>query len=288
MSFKPDPDILVLREEESRLEREIKELEQALADLKEPTMHPDARNFLNCILENPDDDAPRFMYSDWLTEHGNPYGEFIRMQIGMEKRDESFLALKEREKEVRRSWDANNWAWFTSGVWDTWSGPITLLPSDDEGSGHVGFVIRLVALPSVHQGFREEYEWRCTVKRGFISKVECDRAVFIKIAPYLFAHHPVQEVVLTDVYIGYERSRGRFAVSGNPLSPIIGVLHQQEQFDSLEDAEQYISTMCIRHGRKVSGLFCARCGERVKWSGDAYNRCAECTREAWSRWTGSV
>ena len=40
--------------------------------------HDDA--FLQAIIENPDDDAPRLLYADWLEERGDPRGEFIRVQ----------------------------------------------------------------------------------------------------------------------------------------------------------------------------------------------------------------
>jgi uncharacterized protein (TIGR02996 family) len=37
---------------------------------------------LRAICENPDDDAPRLIYADWLDEHGDPLqAEFIRTQI---------------------------------------------------------------------------------------------------------------------------------------------------------------------------------------------------------------
>ena len=36
--------------------------------------------FLQAIRESPDDDGPRLMYADWLTERGDPRGEFIRLQ----------------------------------------------------------------------------------------------------------------------------------------------------------------------------------------------------------------
>ncbi|HEY7326771.1 MAG TPA: TIGR02996 domain-containing protein [Gemmataceae bacterium] len=35
---------------------------------------------MQAILENPDDDAPRLIYADWLEERGDPRGEFIRIQ----------------------------------------------------------------------------------------------------------------------------------------------------------------------------------------------------------------
>lgn len=37
--------------------------------------------FLQVILENPDDDAPRLIYADWLDEHAHPErAELIRLQ----------------------------------------------------------------------------------------------------------------------------------------------------------------------------------------------------------------
>jgi uncharacterized protein (TIGR02996 family) len=39
--------------------------------------------FLQTIIENPDDDAPRLVYADWLEERGDPRGEFIRVQCAL-------------------------------------------------------------------------------------------------------------------------------------------------------------------------------------------------------------
>src|SRR5437762_1706115 len=47
--------------------------------------------FLQEIVEDPDDDAVRLIYADWLEDHGNaPRAEFIRTQIelaGMKEDD---------------------------------------------------------------------------------------------------------------------------------------------------------------------------------------------------------
>lgn len=40
------------------------------------------RHLLRCVLENPEDDAPRLVLADWLMENGQPErGEFIQCQI---------------------------------------------------------------------------------------------------------------------------------------------------------------------------------------------------------------
>src|SRR6516164_5178059 len=45
---------------------------------------PEADSFLQAIIDNPDDDAPRLVYADWLDEHGDPErAEFIRVQCAL-------------------------------------------------------------------------------------------------------------------------------------------------------------------------------------------------------------
>jgi uncharacterized protein (TIGR02996 family) len=57
--------------------------------------------FMQAILANPDDDAPRLIFADWLEEHGDPFrAEFIRVQCRLAQMDEfdpEREALEERE-----------------------------------------------------------------------------------------------------------------------------------------------------------------------------------------------
>ncbi|MFO0595984.1 MAG: TIGR02996 domain-containing protein [Myxococcaceae bacterium] len=46
----------------------------------------DDAEFLEAIVSRPDDDAPRAVYADWLTEQGRPEGEFIALQLARSKR----------------------------------------------------------------------------------------------------------------------------------------------------------------------------------------------------------
>jgi uncharacterized protein (TIGR02996 family) len=50
---------------------------------------------LAAIVAAPDDDAPRLVYADWLTERGDPRGEFIQVQIARAR-----LAPKDWAKDV--------------------------------------------------------------------------------------------------------------------------------------------------------------------------------------------
>jgi uncharacterized protein (TIGR02996 family) len=63
------------------------------------------------IIENPDDITARLVYADWLDEHDNPRGEFIRVQCRLAElaEDESERpALEAREKEL---WAAHGKTW---------------------------------------------------------------------------------------------------------------------------------------------------------------------------------
>jgi uncharacterized protein (TIGR02996 family) len=51
----------------------------------------DERAFLAAILEQPDDDARKLIYADWLEERGDPRGEYLR------------LMMKVRQERVRAS-----------------------------------------------------------------------------------------------------------------------------------------------------------------------------------------
>jgi uncharacterized protein (TIGR02996 family) len=44
--------------------------------------------FLQAIREDPDDDAPRLVYADWLEERGDPRAELIRIQLELARTDE--------------------------------------------------------------------------------------------------------------------------------------------------------------------------------------------------------
>jgi|GEM_PF-3207362 len=79
---------------------------------------------VDAILAAPDDDSPRLVYADWLTERGDPRGEFIQVQCTLGrslfgaggrrgtptgKRPEEVEALKERERALVK---ANGLRWL--------------------------------------------------------------------------------------------------------------------------------------------------------------------------------
>src|SRR6187549_970508 len=60
--------------------------------------------FLRSIIDDPDDDAPRLIYADWLDEQGDSErAEFIRLQIRlfrMSANDPDFKSMHERSYEL--------------------------------------------------------------------------------------------------------------------------------------------------------------------------------------------
>lgn len=71
--------------------------------------------FFADIIANPDDDAPRLIFSDWLTDHGNPRGEFIHVQC--------LLARAGEDEPCRPHLEAREGELLNSHQ-DDWLGPL--------------------------------------------------------------------------------------------------------------------------------------------------------------------
>ena len=98
----------------------------------------DREALLRVIGENPDDDAPRLVYADWLDEHGDPrQAEFIRVQCELarvpdEERRGHPLAAREQAlwRELRKwrfapaNWMVLHLGSFRRGFNEHWDGPV--------------------------------------------------------------------------------------------------------------------------------------------------------------------
>lgn len=61
------------------------------------------RTFLQAMIENPEDDAARLAYADWLDEQGDPRGEFIRVECSLATLEEDtppYKKLDQRRDEL--------------------------------------------------------------------------------------------------------------------------------------------------------------------------------------------
>jgi uncharacterized protein (TIGR02996 family) len=64
------------------------------------TDHARRAKLLAQVLASPDDDTPRLVLADWLTQRGDPRGEFISVQCAIAAGKGDYRGLVEREREL--------------------------------------------------------------------------------------------------------------------------------------------------------------------------------------------
>lgn len=134
-----------------------------------PSLAPEARSLLDRVLAAPADVEARLVFADWLTEHGDPRGEFIQLQCSLN----------------RPLVDASGRAWKRP-LFD--GDPAELEKRERK-------------LLSLHQKewvapFRHvvrTWNW----SRGFVESVVADTQAYVDGAAVLFSWTPVVEVKLT-------------------------------------------------------------------------------------------
>ena len=112
-------------------------------------------SFIREIAENPTDDIPRLVFADWLEEHGDERGEFIRVQCQLAKLDEfdpQRYDLESRELQLIRQ-RSKGWARPFRGLAKSW-----------------------------------------TYRRGLVDGIRIDTQTFLNHKDELFANAPIQSV----------------------------------------------------------------------------------------------
>jgi uncharacterized protein (TIGR02996 family) len=114
----------------------------------------DEEAFVRAILEDPDEDAVRLIFADWLEERGSPRAEFIRLQCALARLPEGQRRgeLLEREQQLLRQYEA------------VWAAPLL--------------------------GLVDEWEFR----RGFVEKIRIIPVAFVARAEGIFRRAPVRHV----------------------------------------------------------------------------------------------
>jgi uncharacterized protein (TIGR02996 family) len=77
----------------------------------QPPICPQVLAFLRDGKQHPDDDTPRLVLADWLEEHGDPRGEFVRLQVqraALAADDLRQVELRRREAQLYRQY-ASRW-----------------------------------------------------------------------------------------------------------------------------------------------------------------------------------
>jgi uncharacterized protein (TIGR02996 family) len=125
---------------------------------------PHAVAFLRDVIENPDDDASRLVFADWLDENGAAQrAEFIRSQIEREKLPPHSLRYRQmlrREEALREEFEPDE--------------------------------------PKLISG--SEHAWG-TYRRGFVEGVRLEASVFVREAERLCSVAPVRDVELLNLHV---------------------------------------------------------------------------------------
>jgi uncharacterized protein (TIGR02996 family) len=188
---------------------------------------PSTDAFLQTIIENPDDDAPRLVYADWLEENGEPErAEFIRVQCTLRhlaKQDTSRARpLAEREKELL---DRHKAEWRPR-------------------------------IPALRRALR------VTFRRGFVERVTVEARSFVAGADELFRLAPIRRVRL---YWGadppYERARLMQTIAAMPQLARLHALHLGDGFIG-SDGVRALSVSEYLAGLKRLNLRGCHIGER--------------------------
>jgi uncharacterized protein (TIGR02996 family) len=178
--------------------------------------------FLRAILADPDDDAPRLIFADWLEDVDcrHPFGldpecaEFIRVQCELTAKypgwegqpagdsllaDGPYATLRRREKELLLATKPGQWS---------------------------GFPAEFTLLHTVFYQFR----------RGFVHWLRCEACDWLAHADSILAAQPVREVVLTTWPVALGQDGEWYLMTGSPGGGYVrktGVKLPKPTFDGL-------------------------------------------------------
>jgi uncharacterized protein (TIGR02996 family) len=140
--------------------------------------------FLRAIFDEPDDDVHRLVYADWLDEHGDPRGEFIRAQVRVAALPQGDPRRAEPEARagelLRRHHDAWDQPLLDAAGYDPRAGGLL---------GMLGAVARLFRAPWPKPPlYLRDY------RRGFVEVIHVDMGKFVERAAALFDVAPIRDV----------------------------------------------------------------------------------------------
>lgn len=128
-------------------------------------------SFLQSIREDPDDDAMRLIYADWLEERGDPHGEFIRVQVELARTPPSDPRVPEWKQRQRELVEAHGAQWLA---------PLRALLADDD---------------------RSDIGWGRSVRafqRGFVEKLTMRARTFVARGELLLHLAPLRQLWLEE------------------------------------------------------------------------------------------
>jgi uncharacterized protein (TIGR02996 family) len=151
--------------------------------------------FLQAILDDPGDDTVRLVFADWLEEHDDPLGEFIRVQMQLcelPDDDPARLALESREQQLLAAHE-REWAEPLLDCVRHWRLEQPQLPGMQSGEVRLGAVV-----PGRHREWAETLarytQWE--FRRGFLEHLELQADVFLRYAHGLFRRLRLRSLAL--------------------------------------------------------------------------------------------
>jgi uncharacterized protein (TIGR02996 family) len=202
------------------------------------------------ILEDPADDAPRLIYSDWLEEHGQQgRAAFIRQNLSLVPFDElppvgpgvgspSVAGAYARHESLNVCYIQSADLPQCDGFRLASPGSIAARNPTPPGDGPLA-----------------------VVTRGFVSEIRLPYVEFVKRAAALFAAHPITRVALTDRHslLGsshfWSASDDAAHMERHPQLPPLEIMVLREVFFRNEsEAADWLSDRCMHYGRTAAGL----------------------------------
>ena len=140
------------------------------------TYSPAERPIFQAILEEPDADAPRLVYADWLEERSDDRCDFIRLQLEIAQREAAGAVVDELRLAEAEMLAAN------LGQWN-------------------GLVYRRLNQTSLGGSRQKIRKWlrRWDYRRGFISELKVTTAAFVRHTRSLLELGPIDHLSLTHV-----------------------------------------------------------------------------------------
>jgi uncharacterized protein (TIGR02996 family) len=147
--------------------------------------HVKGDDLLAAVLRDPDDEAVRLVYADWLEERGDPRGEFIRVQCELARMDAA-------RPVILSAYSSCSW-----GMWEALADAVDV-------PGRSELEAREAALLEEHQdewlgglAELEAAEWR--FRRGFVESVNLIAEDYLENAAALARAAPIRDVEVEDV-----------------------------------------------------------------------------------------
>jgi len=205
--------------------------------------------FLADIRENPEDDAPRLIYADWLEDHGEEeQAEFIRVQVEESRlhvcgcAPSLFVAPDCPVCKAVRPLRAR-WRELLSGLYGQFR------PTSDDSWGVL----------ATHRGGTTPASF---VRRGFVHTVRCPTATWLAHRVELVRRHPLQRVELTNreparsaagkrYWHNCEhcfREGATYAVNTN----LVGEYDGNPLYDTPEQANRWLSDALLKEARRLA------------------------------------